>query len=165
MNIISLADGISIPSSYSAFISPLSSSKLHNEISAYKDLTHFETPYVVMLQSAAKLAKPQEIWKFEHPNRSVVIDNEGKEILTKHVLLIFRLIYNIWFIGNPINNYHNTKYSKVTFDIKNSGILHGIAGYFEAVLYKDVLMSILPETHSEGMFSWFPIFFPLKVQH
>lgn len=30
-----------------------------------------------MLQSFAKLANPQEIWKFEHPNRSFVIDNEG----------------------------------------------------------------------------------------
>jgi len=94
-----------------------------------------------MLQSVAKLAKPQEIWKFEHPNRSFVIDDEG----------------------NPINNYHNTRYSKITFNISNSGLLHGVAGYFETVLYKDVIMSILPATHSEGMFSWFPIFFPLKT--
>jgi protein arginine N-methyltransferase 5 len=65
--------------------------------------------------------------------------------------------------GNPINNYHNTRYSKITFNVKNGGILHGIAGYFESVLYKNIIMSILPETHSEGMFSWFPIFFPLKV--
>ncbi|CAB4490515.1 Skb1 methyltransferase [Rhizophagus irregularis] len=135
------SDGISIPSSYSTFISPLSSSKLHSEVSAYKDLTHFETPYVVMLQSVAILAKPQEIWKFEHPNGLMIIDNEG----------------------NPINNYHNTRYSKITFNVKNGGILHGIAGYFESVLYKNIIMSILPETHSEGMFSWFPIFFPLKT--
>ncbi|CAI2170057.1 20379_t:CDS:10 [Funneliformis geosporum] len=134
-------DGISIPSSYRTFISPISSSKLYNEVSAYKDLVHFETPYVVMFQSVAELAKPQEIWQFEHPNGSIVID-EG---------------------GNPLNNYHNTRYSKVTFNITNSGILHGMAGYFESVLYKDVTMSILPATHSEGMFSWFPIFFPLKV--
>jgi hypothetical protein len=32
-----------------------------------------------MLQSVAILAKPQEIWKFEHPNRLAVIDNEGKK--------------------------------------------------------------------------------------
>ena len=31
-----------------------------------------------MFQSVAELAKPQEIWQFEHPNRSVVIDEEGK---------------------------------------------------------------------------------------
>jgi protein arginine N-methyltransferase 5 len=41
--------------------------------------------------------------------------------------------------------------------------LHGIAGYFDCHLYKDILLSIVPETHSKGLFSWFPMFFPLKV--
>ena len=40
--------------------------------------------------------------------------------------------------------------------------MHGFAGYFECVLYKDVLLSIHPPTHSENMFSWFPIYFPLR---
>ena len=39
---------------------------------------------------------------------------------------------------------------------------HGFAGYFEAVLYGDVTLSIRPETHTEDMHSWFPIFFPLR---
>ena len=42
--------------------------------------------------------------------------------------------------------------------------MHGFAGYFEAVLYKEVKLSIRPETHSPGMFSWFPILFPVKVR-
>jgi protein arginine N-methyltransferase 5 len=42
-------------------------------------------------------------------------------------------------------------------------MLHGVAGYFESVLYKDVMLSINPETHSPGMFSWFPIYFPVKT--
>jgi protein arginine N-methyltransferase 5 len=41
-------------------------------------------------------------------------------------------------------------------------MLHGFAGYFECVLYGDVLLSIHPPTHSKDMFSWFPIFFPLR---
>ena len=69
------------------------------------------------------------------------------------------------FIGNPITNYHNVRYSKVTFDLAENGILHGFAGYFDCVLYKDIEMSIHPERHSTGMFSWFPIFFPLKVSY
>lgn len=42
-------------------------------------------------------------------------------------------------------------------------MMHGFAGYFESQLYKDVMISIHPETHSPGMFSWFPIYFPIKV--
>ena len=40
--------------------------------------------------------------------------------------------------------------------------MHGLAGYFDAELYDDVSVSIHPDTHSPGMFSWFPIFFPVR---
>ncbi|KAG9296063.1 hypothetical protein G9A89_011915 [Geosiphon pyriformis] len=134
-------DGISIPANYTAYVAPLSSSKLYTEVAAYKDLAHFETPYVVMFQTVAQLAEPKKVWEFQHPNKSIILDDHE----------------------NPITNYHNTRYSKNTFTIQNCAILHGIAGYFESVLYKNITLSIHPRTHSPGMFSWFPIFFPLKT--
>ena len=48
------------------------------------------------------------------------------------------------------------------FQITEDNICHGFGGYFEATLYKDIFLSIKPETHSRGMFSWFPILFPLR---
>lgn len=42
--------------------------------------------------------------------------------------------------------------------------MHGFSGFFDTVLYKDVKLSIVPETFSVGMFSWFPIFFPFQVR-
>lgn len=42
-------------------------------------------------------------------------------------------------------------------------ILHGFAGYFSCVLYKEVTLSTEPSTHSPGMFSWFPMFLPLAA--
>ncbi|KAI8146475.1 PRMT5 arginine-N-methyltransferase-domain-containing protein [Fennellomyces sp. T-0311] len=129
-------DGISIPSSYTAYVSPLASSKLYNEVAAYKDLVHFETPYVVMFQQADELAPSKALWTFEHPNKA---------------------------FDEPANNLHNTRYGKVSFEIAEDRIMHGIAGYFEAVLYKHVMISIHPDTHSPDMFSWFPIFFPVRT--
>ena len=44
--------------------------------------------------------------------------------------------------------------------------INGIAGYFEAVLYKDIELSTRPDqidAKSPEMFSWFPAYFPLKV--
>jgi type II protein arginine methyltransferase len=44
--------------------------------------------------------------------------------------------------------------------------MHGLAGYFDAVLYDDVEISIHPQTKdrsSKDMLSWFPLFFPFKV--
>ena len=45
--------------------------------------------------------------------------------------------------------------------------MHGLAGYFEAVLYSDVGLSIQPyrkEQLSKDMLSWFPLFFPFRVR-
>ena len=36
------------------------------------------------------------------------------------------------------------------------------AGYFECQLYKDVTLNTHPPTITPNMFSWFPIFFPLR---
>lgn len=41
--------------------------------------------------------------------------------------------------------------------------IHGFAGYFDCALYQDVGFSTVPQTFSEGMFSWFPLFVPLRV--
>ena len=44
--------------------------------------------------------------------------------------------------------------------------MHGLAGYFEAILYGDIGLSIHPHRKdrvSKDMLSWFPLFFPFKV--
>lgn len=55
----------------------------------------------------------------------------------------------------------NSRYEVRQFPVSCDAVLHGFAGYFEVTLYKDVMLSIRPATHSPGMFSWFPVFFPL----
>jgi hypothetical protein len=49
--------------------------------------------------------------------------------------------------------------------VSNHRQVHGLAGFFDSVLYKDVHISINPATFSTGMFSWFPLFFPLRCTH
>ncbi len=65
-----------------------------------------------------------------------------------------------------VSNAHNARNTTLTFPIPNRGTCHGLAGYFETVLYRGVELSTNPNTmdaKSEGMISWFPIYFPLKV--
>jgi len=126
-------DGISIPSSYTSFIQPITASKLHNDIKAHKDIAHFETAYVVKLHRIATLAPPQQVFTFTHPNFSP--------------------------------NASNQRYTKLQFEMPpdmGSCLVHGFAGYFDSVLYKDVHLGIEPNTATPNMFSWFPIFFPLR---
>jgi type II protein arginine methyltransferase len=139
-----------------------------------------ETPYVVMFEAVNILSgdgggpggwcgpQIQECWEFEHPKRDAVLDERGK------------LIFILWcadglsdFTPRPVNaglpptNSLNARAAKLKFHIPHAGVLHGLAGYFEAVLYGNVGLSIHPhrkERISKDMLSWFPLFFPLKVR-
>lgn len=154
-------NGISIPSSYTAFLSPLSSSKLHTEVlngsnaalaSAVQKSA--ETPYVVLFQNVALLAarggrlnaeQVQESWTFEHRPSAIT-----------------PLVYDEQ--GLPASNGHNIRSAKHTFHIPQAGTCHGLAGYFEAHLYDNVTLSIHPDPvrGSKDMLSWFPIYFPFR---
>ncbi|GAB4821351.1 hypothetical protein N2152v2_008397 [Parachlorella kessleri] len=124
--------GISIPRAYTSFLHPITSHKLWNDVKAYDDVEHFETPYVVKIFKFHALAAPQAVFTFEHPNRDLVIDNSRSR----------RLVFDCTPPGGTV--------------------CHGLAGYFDAQLYGDVHLSIHPETHTPNMFSWFPIYFPLR---
>ena len=65
-----------------------------------------------------------------------------------------------------MTNSHNSRFANLTFHIPHAGVLHGLAGYFEAILYGSVGLSIHPRRKdliSKDMISWFPIYFPFKV--
>ncbi|XP_022754394.1 protein arginine N-methyltransferase 1.5 [Durio zibethinus] len=126
-------DGISIPSSYTSFIQPITASKIYNDVKSHKDVVHFETAYVVKLHSIAKLAPSKSVFTFNHPDYSTKKSNQ--------------------------------RYKKLQFVIPRdtgSVMVHGFAGYFDATLYKDVHLGIEPSMATPNMFSWFPIFFPLR---
>ncbi len=89
---------------------------------------------MVKLHRVAPLAPAQQCFTFEHPNAAPVPDN------SRYVALRF---------DRPPD--------------APGALLHGFAGYFAAKLYGDVHLSIYPPTHTPNMFSWFPIFFPLRT--
>lgn len=153
---------ISIPSEYSAHISPLTTPKLHADLlgksgSGLPDA--MMTPYVVMLHAcfSPSTTQYQQIWSFEHKFWTEVDDDQAQPSLNAQ---------------QPAQGYlanrHNTRASVRRFPCPTRGVIHGIAGYFEAVLYGDVELSTRPDTieqKSRDMTSWFPIFFPIKVGH
>jgi type II protein arginine methyltransferase len=131
--------GISIPVSYTSYLAPLAGAKLWNEAKNNKaletPLKALETAYVVKLHNCETKAAAQQCFNFEHPNPSVP------------------------------NHVDNSRFSTLTFTLEQGATLHGLAGYFESRLYGDVFISILPGSpnFSDGMFSWFPLYFPLRT--
>lgn len=56
----------------------------------------------------------------------------------------------------------NDRAADLVFTAEADALMHGFVGYFDCELYKGVCISIRPENFSTGMFSWFPMFFPLR---
>ena len=167
--------GISIPASYTAHLTPIAAPKLHADIlnQSQSNLGAPEIPYVVMLHAMDFLST---ITALEADISDLTITEE------KHSRPISApppppepLVKTAWSFSHPNpaivptippTNAHNARHSTLSFPIPNRGTCHGIAGYFETVLYQKVELSTNPATmnqKSEGMISWFPIYFPLRT--
>jgi protein arginine N-methyltransferase 5 len=188
--------GISIPSSYTAHMTPISTPRIWSDLlsrSTQMDPSAFDIPWVVMLSqfdylstvppmeasqsqftngtkmSQFKLDAPlapyvQTAWEFSHPLPPSVL---AQSALRRGGSAVGG---GGGFTGGDGANEHNFRFCKLSFPIQEQGVCHGLAGYFETVLYAgtqgSVELSTNPvtmESKSEDMISWFPIFFPLKV--
>ncbi len=138
--------GISIPCDYSSQLVPIASDTLWNNVKAFAatlygtgeippQLVPFETAFVVKMHAGLPLCASQPCFTFVHPNP---------------------------LVGTP--QHSNERVATMTFRVPCSvqATLHGFVGTFESTLYGKETLSIHPPTFSEGMFSWFPLFFPLR---
>ncbi|KAI0420327.1 methyltransferase-like protein [Xylaria grammica] len=182
-HVLAADHGISIPSSYTAHVSPIATPRLFADIKSRReqggDAHAFDTPWVVRLFAldfvAARVpdrGRFQLAWEFEHPLPQATMDTVAAR----------RSGGVVGGGGGSMSggvgaNDHNARHCHLTFVCRSRGVIHGLAGYFEAVLYASqiaedengnrpmVELSTLPDMidrKSKDMVSWFPIFFPLK---
>jgi len=174
--------GLSIPHSYTAHLSPISYPRIHADLrarAAAADLHAFDTPWVVRLfaidfvsQRVPGRDRFQQAWEFAHPVRLPFA--EAWEADRGPWARVQRPGAGAMHLSAGLND-HNARQCHLTFVCRPRGVVHGLAGYFESVLYRSqvegrdhetVELSTLPEQidkKSKDMVSWFPIFFPLKV--
>ncbi|KAK4239275.1 hypothetical protein C8A03DRAFT_32689 [Achaetomium macrosporum] len=171
--------GISIPHSYTAHLSPISTPRLFADISSrvVGDPNAFETPWVVRLFAIDYVAQKvpghprfQQAWEFVHPVEVARTD----DFAAQHGKAAKYVTGGVGSMaGSSGTNDHNARHCHLTFVCPIRGVIHGLAGFFESVLYasqtgsgkEQVEISILPDQidrKSKDMISWFPIFFPLK---
>ncbi|EEY15440.1 arginine N-methyltransferase skb1 [Verticillium alfalfae VaMs.102] len=169
--------GISIPESYTAHMTPVAHPRIHSDLLTRlpTDPNAFETPWVVRLFAmdfAAAEKVPghprfQQAWEFEHPLPEATMQ-----------LMEARRAGGVMGGGGGSMasaagaNDHNSRFCHLTFVCRTRGVIHGLAGYFESVLYAPRLgdkAKVEISTHpdqidqkSKDMISWFPIYFPIK---
>lgn len=129
-------DGISIPTSYTSWVAPVQSLKLYNEIRNTR-------PPDKTLQNCFET--PYVV----HIVNKYVIDSSQQLFTFKHP--------NLEQV--PIDN---SRYGTLTYHCRQNCVLTGFAGYFTCDLYRGIMLSTEPRTHTKDMMSWFPIFFPLN---
>ena len=184
--------GVSIPTSYTAHYTPIASPRIYSDLLSQKGAgadDKWELPYVSMLHqfdnlclavpvsdlAASKSEKAmleppqadvQQAWEFVHPIPQAIL---AQSQLRRGGSAAAG---GGGAVGGDGWNEHNARFSKLTFTCNSRGVCHGLAGYFETVLYeskaqgKKIELSTNPVTmdeKSKDMISWFPIFFPLKV--
>jgi len=170
---------ICIPSHYTAYLAPVSSFRLHAEARSQAyfptsctegldsppmgTLRALETPYVVRSHAACQTHLEQACWEFSHPSPTTFKER------TAHVEFKPDMTQGVG-CGSGYGPYDQTVASMAQATIESSGpnMVHGFLGTFTAALYvnKDqtitVGLSTRPYTFSKGMFSWFPLYFPLR---
>ncbi|ALC42515.1 csul [Drosophila busckii] len=133
------------------------------------------------LDGALKLLKPNGIsipcksTSYMNPLMSAVLHNNVSQ-LTGTVPAFncgyVALLKNVYHIDEPQALFEfihpnraakvdNTRDMELHFKAVSDCVLNGVGGYFDTQLYKDIVLSINPLTHTPGMFSWFPMFFPI----
>lgn len=182
---------VSIPQSYTSYISPVTSMRLHSEAQAQAympsnslegpggkpcGLLHaMETPYVVRSHAAAQTHEEVSCWEFSHPLKDTDNDDLCTAEVAKHVnnercatVLFESSTTKGAGSGGGYGRFNrsvNVLASMYTEKIKDTTI-HGFLGTFHCVLYEahdeKSEISIAPNSFSVGMFSWFPLYFPLK---
>lgn len=180
-DLINPVHGISIPASYSAHFTPVSAPKLHADVmnQTVSNPAAPETPYVVMLHAIDFLSSQETPVNSDTGSQNTANRSSGSTAPITATEFPTPFVQTAWSFSHPnrnipdqpagstIPNSHNVRQTRLSFPAQNRGVCHGLAGYFETVLYGDVELSTNPVTMEEksaSMISWFPIYFPLKVR-
>lgn len=145
--------GYSIPTSYTSFLSPITASKVWSEVAARDaavsigSIKNLETPFVVRLHEFREIDAPKAMFTFHHPSELDPVRGTNGRSLLLSPGYNDRAQCNVIFV--------NRKAYPV--------VCHGFAGYFTASLWGDTELSIHPAHHTKDMYSWFPIFFPVRT--
>lgn len=153
--------GISIPASYTAHFTPISTPRLWADLhtrSTTVDPNAFDIPWVVMLSQFDYLStEAKETIATQQLSNGTKMNNFNLEApLAPIVEIAWKFSHPIppstlaqaslrrggsavggggGFVGGDGANEHNYRDCRISFPIQDQGVCHGLGGYFETVLY------------------------------
>uniref|UniRef100_A0A182NAP2 Protein arginine N-methyltransferase n=1 Tax=Anopheles dirus TaxID=7168 RepID=A0A182NAP2_9DIPT len=134
------ADGISIPCKSTSYINPVFASKVYNQVRMLERSPHWKDRVLSSRHmEQAYVAYQKNAYHIDNPQALFEFVHPNRD-------------------SDPIDN---SRYKSVSFRAALDCVLNGFTGYFDTILYKDIMLSIHPFTHTEGLASWFSMFIPL----
>lgn len=133
---------IFIPQEFSSYVAPVISPSLYSKVCRSKQNERFDKAYLPVWDEADIMSTEYaKVWTFNTRAYPMAKD------------------YNIF------DNKHNKRQAHVILKCHRKGTIHGLIGYFSAILYKKVQISTCPtglgpEPHN--LVSWLPIYFPIE---
>ena len=148
-------------------------------------LRAMETPYVVRTHAATQTHAEKECFTFKHPNEWGGVKGGNNKYNERFVSNTFSSdrVYGTGF-GSGYGPYDEVEGKEAIAAVEfvdereissGAGItIHGLCGTFDSLLYRsrtgklgeavveESHVSIAPHSFSLAMFSWFPLFFPLR---
>ncbi|KAF2463401.1 protein arginine N-methyltransferase HSL7 [Lindgomyces ingoldianus] len=159
-HVLNADHGISIPASYTAHLTPISSPRLYADLlsrSNMADSNAFDIPWVVMFQQIDYLSTLPPSPDASHAANGTKVNQLKVDMpLVPNVQTAWEFSHPLpptilaqsslrrggsavggggGFTGGDGANEHNVRFSKTTFPIQEQGVCHGLGGYFETVLY------------------------------
>jgi len=147
-------------------------------------LRSMETPYVVRPHAASQTHGEKICWQFEHPRHGPVENDVLRGQSNNDASCSNERYAKIVFPSDALQEGTDSgcgygrvrKNQSTSTSLSHSGqiIVHGFLGTFDCILYKSNVeheghdtsaesrISIAPSNFSKGMFSWFPLYFPLR---
>ncbi|UMM25701.1 hypothetical protein L5515_005413 [Caenorhabditis briggsae] len=155
---------ISIPQKYISYVAPIMSNHIHQTIRAQS------IPYLARgLPSHGRLQPElngEGAWVQLYPQGDIInnMDQIYVVFLSKYISLSRQTKEMFTFQHPNFQHSTNERSAFIEFPIDRNTDIMGFAGYFDLHLYKNVILSTVPETHTPGMMSWFPALIPLREQ-
>jgi len=133
---------IFIPQEFTSYVAPVISPSLFSKVCRIKDKHKFDRPYLPVWDEMDLMSTDYaKVWTFN-----------SKTCLTVKDYSIF-------------DNKHNKRQAHVILKCHRKGTIHGLIGYFSAILYKRVEISTCPTglgPEPRNLVSWLPIYFPIE---
>jgi protein arginine N-methyltransferase 5 len=140
-------------------------------------LRAMETPYVVRPYAASQICVEQPCFEFQHVGNINTSANTEKDDNEKYIQVDFPSDPTVGVGCGCGYGRFDSAVSALAQNVdlisvggeKVGTTVHGFLGSFEAILYRPldikvspIMISTAPSSFSTGMFSWFPLLFPLK---